>query len=86
MEPGNQHDEPVTTAYLGNFSRETAELIAGQLEERGWVWWYKEPGWLAALWEHGIRMFVDREHLSEAKDIAKAISADREAHGWPPLE
>jgi hypothetical protein len=50
------------------------------------VWWYKEPGILASLWEFGVRLFVDREHLAEAKEIANRISAEREAKGWPPLE
>ena len=78
--------EQVSTAYLGNFSRETANLIAAWLEERNIVWWYKEPGVMASLWEHGVRMFVDKEFLSEAKEKAKEISAEREAKGWPPLE
>jgi hypothetical protein len=78
--------ENVTTVYLGNFSGETARLVAEQLDQRGIAWWYKAPGFLAALWEHGIRMFVDKAHLAEAKEIAKKVSAEREAKGWPPLE
>jgi hypothetical protein len=76
----------VSTAYLGQFSRETANLIAAELEERDIVWWYKEPGILAGLWEHGVRMFVDKAYLAEAKEIAKRVSAEREAKGWPDLE
>ena len=78
--------ENVTTVYLGRYSRETANLVAAELEERDIVWWYKEPGILASLWEFGVRMFVDKEHYREAKDIADFISADRESKGWPPLE
>jgi hypothetical protein len=78
--------ERVSTAHLGQFSRETANLIAAELEDRNIVWWYKEPGVVASLWEHGVRMFVDTEHLAEAKEIARRVSAKREAEGWPPLE
>jgi hypothetical protein len=78
--------EDVTTVYLGNYSGESARLIAERLDERDIVWWYKAPGLLASLWEHGIRMFVDKRHLAEAKEIAKRVSAEREAKGWPPLE
>ncbi|HXJ65301.1 MAG TPA: hypothetical protein VNN79_16220 [Actinomycetota bacterium] len=79
--------EDITTVYLGRYSRETANLVAAELEHRNIVWWYKDPGILASLWEfNGVRMFVDKEHYREAKDIADFISADREAKGWPPLE
>ena len=78
--------EDITTVYLGRYSRETANLVAAELEDRDIVWWYKEPGILASLWEFGVRMFVDKAHYREAKDIADRISADREAKGWPPLE
>jgi hypothetical protein len=78
--------DAVSTAYLGNYSRESGNLIAAELEEREIVWWYKEPGIIAGLWEHGVRMFVDKAHLAEAKEIAKRVSAKREAEGWPPLE
>lgn len=76
----------VSTVYLGRYSRETANLVAEELEERNIVWWYKEPGIMASLWEFGVRMFVDKQHYREAKDIADRISAEREAQGWPPLE
>ena len=78
--------DDVSTAYLGNYSRETGNLIAAELEARHIVWWYKEPGIMASLFEHGVRMFVDRQHLTEAREIAKRVSAEREAAGWPPLE
>jgi hypothetical protein len=78
--------EDITTAYLGRYSRETANLVAAELEERDIVWWYKEPGIMASLWEFGVRLFVDKKHLAEAKEIANRISAEREAKGWPPLE
>ena len=67
----------VTTVHLGQFSRETANAIAGELETAGIAWWYKEPGWLAAVWEFGVRLFVDQERLEEARRIADRIVAER---------
>lgn len=64
----------VTTVHLGQFTRETANAIAGELEEREIVWWYKEPGFFAQIWEVGVRLFVDRAHLAEAKEIAQRLS------------
>ena len=67
----------VITVHLGQFSRETANEIAGELEEAGIVWWYKDPGWLSSLWEFGVRLFVDKQRLSEAKGIAQRVVARR---------
>ncbi len=78
--------ERVSTVHLGQYSRESANLIVAELEERGIVWWYKEPGFLAQVWEHGVRLFVDKHHLAEAKEIAERVVAERERQGWPPLE
>jgi hypothetical protein len=69
--------ERITTAHLGQYSRETANEIAGELEKAGIVWWYKEPGWLSQVWEYGVRLFVDRTRLPEAKAIAERIVAAR---------
>ncbi len=69
----------ISTVHLGQYTRETANEIAGALEEAGIVWWYKEPGWLSVVWEFGVRLFVDRRRLPEAKAIAERISAEREA-------
>ena len=63
--------EHITTVHLGQFSRETANAIAGELEAAGIVWWYKEPGWLSSAWEYGVRLFVDRARLEEARAIAR---------------
>jgi hypothetical protein len=71
----------VTTVHLGQFTRETANEIAGELEAAGIVWWYKEPGWLASVWEYGVRLFVDRSRLPEAKEIAGRIVARRNPTG-----
>lgn len=69
----------ISTVHLGQYTRETANEIAGALEEAGIVWWYKEPGWLSVVWEFGVRLFVDRRRLPEAKAIAARITAEREA-------
>jgi hypothetical protein len=69
--------ERITTAHLGQYTRETANEIAGELEKAGIVWWYKEPGWLSQVWEYGVRLFVDRSRLPEAKAIAERIVAAR---------
>ncbi len=74
-------DRNVTTVHLGRYTREHANDIAAQLEERDIVWWYKDPGYLSALWEKGVRLFVDRERLTEAQEIAATIL---EADGVPP--
>lgn len=68
---------PVSTVHLGHYSRETANEIAGELEEAGIFWWYKEPGWLSQVWEYGVRLFVDKRRLAEAKVIAERIVAER---------
>jgi hypothetical protein len=67
----------ITTVHLGQYTRETANEIAGELEAREIVWWYKEPGWLSVVWEQGVRLFVDRKRLAEAKEIADRIVAER---------
>ena len=71
--------ESVSTVHLGQFTRETANEIAGELESAGIVWWYKEPGWISAVWEFGVRLFVDRTRLAEAKAIAERITSARQA-------
>ncbi len=63
----------VSTVHLGQFTREHANAIAGELERAGIVWWYKEPGFLSSIWEHGVRLFVDRDRLEEAEAIAARV-------------
>ena len=41
------------------------------------MWWYKEPGYLSQVWEMGVRLFVDKSRLDEAKAIRDRIVADR---------
>jgi hypothetical protein len=66
----------VRTVYLGQYTHEHAETIAGQLEAAGIVWWYKAPGYLSQIWERGVRLFVDRTRLQEAKAIAERVLAE----------
>jgi hypothetical protein len=74
-------DRNVTTVHLGRYTREHANDIAAELEERDIVWWYKDPGYLSGLWEKGVRVFVDRDRFTEAQEIAAKIL---EADGIPP--
>ncbi|MFN2526970.1 MAG: hypothetical protein ABR505_12030 [Actinomycetota bacterium] len=63
----------VTTVHLGQFTHEHANEIAGELEKAGITWWYKQPGWLSSIWEHGTRLFVDETRVEEARAIADRI-------------
>lgn len=63
----------VRTVYLGQFTHEHANEIAGELEAAGIAWWYKAPGFFSQIWEHGVRLFVDRERLVEAREIAERV-------------
>lgn len=69
--------DPISTVHLGQYTRESANEIAGELERAGIVWWYKEPGWLSQVWEFGVRLFVDKKRLGEAKEIAERIVSER---------
>ncbi len=74
-------DRDVHTVHLGQYTHEHAEAIAARLEAAGIVWWYKAPGFLSQIWEHGVRLFVDRERLPEAKAIAQAVLAGDHSEG-----
>ncbi len=76
-EKGRGKAERVSTVHLGQYTRETANAIAGELEKARIVWWYKEPGYISQVWEFGVRLFVDKRRLAEAKAIAERISAER---------
>ena len=68
----------VRTVHLGQYTQEHAESIAAELEAAGIVWWYKAPGFLSQIWEHGVRLFVDRTRLEDAKAIAdRVLAADQ---------
>ena len=66
----------VRTVHLGEFLTPHADLIAEQLDARGIVWWSKEPGTLSRIWQLGVELFVDRERLAEARDLAAAVLRD----------
>jgi hypothetical protein len=77
------HENPdVTTVYLGQFTRERANAIAGELEAADITWWYKEPGFFSQIWEYGVRLFVDRARLDEVREIVARV----EANPPPPPE
>jgi hypothetical protein len=76
--------DDVRTVHLGQFTREHANEIAGLLEDAGIVWWYKAPGFLSQIWEHGVRLFVDRERLDEAKTIAERVLGADHSEGEDP--
>jgi hypothetical protein len=62
--------------YLGQFTHEHANEIAGELEEAGIAWWVKNPGTFAYVFlnEWGPRLFVDADRLDEARAIAERIA------------
>ena len=74
----------VRTVHLGQYTHEHAEAIAARLEEAGIVWWYKTPDFLSVLWERGVRLFVDRERLEEARAIADAVLGQASGEGSSP--
>lgn len=63
----------VKTVHLGQYTHEHAEAIAAELEAAGIVWWYKQPGYFSGIWEHGVRLFVDRARLDEARAISDRV-------------
>jgi hypothetical protein len=79
MGTGADRGKGISTVHLGQFTREAANEIAGRLEDADIVWWYKEPGWIASVWEFGVRLFVDRKRLPQARAIAQEVLAEREA-------
>jgi hypothetical protein len=74
--------DEVRTVHLGQYTPEHANAIAAELEANGIVWWYKAPGFLSQIWEHGVRLFVDRSRLDEARAIAdRVLAADPHSEG-----
>lgn len=67
--------DQIHTVYLGQYTHEHAESIAAELESAGILWWYKAPGFFSQIWEYGIRLFVDRRRLEEARSIAERVLA-----------
>ncbi|MGE5228060.1 MAG: hypothetical protein ACM3OO_14395 [Planctomycetaceae bacterium] len=75
----------VRTDYLGQFTRRDADRIAKGLEDAGIVWWWKEPGFLSSLWEVGVRLFVDRTRIDEAREIVRATTQTRPRRKGPQI-
>lgn len=67
------------TCYLGQFVEDNAERITAALEDAGIAHHAKQTGgltrWLFAG-EWGVRLFVDAERFTEARDIAARIAPD----------
>ena len=66
----------VRTVHLGEFLLPHADLIVEQLDAHGIVWWSKEPGPLSKIWQLGVELFVDRDRLEEARELANAVLSD----------
>jgi hypothetical protein len=62
--------------HLGEFLPEHASTIGDELNARGIAWWTKDPGAISRIWQLGIEMFVDRDRLEEAIQVAADVSAD----------
>ena len=70
-------DPSLRTTYLGQFTHEHAEKIAGAFEEAGISWTYKQFGRLTKLFfagEWGVRMFVDAARVEEARTIVSRLN------------
>jgi len=67
------------SAYLGQFTDEVANAIAGRLEEAGIAWSYKQAAFFTRIFfigEWGTRIFVDAESLDEARNIAMDVERE----------
>lgn len=65
------------TSYLGQYTDELANEIAGELEDAGIAWTYKQASWVTKMLfmgEWGTRLFVDSERMDEARAIAERLS------------
>ena len=87
--PAEEPAARVSTTYLGGYTWEHANEIAGELEAAGIVWWFKQPGFLSQIWEFGaVRLFVDKDRLDEARVIADRVAPEgrpgRRGRSSPP--
>ncbi len=68
---------PERTSYLGQFTDEVANEIAGELVQAGIGWHYKQSGAFAQVLfagEWGTRLFVEHSRLAEARQIAATVT------------
>jgi hypothetical protein len=71
--------DQIRTSYLGQYTDEIANEIAGALEAAGIAWTYKQATWITqALFvgEWGTRLFVDSSKLDTARAIAERITEE----------
>lgn len=69
------------STYLGQFTDEVANEIAGELESSGIAWSYKQAGSFTRIFfigEWGTRLYVDHDRLEEARRIADRVRRKRE--------
>ena len=66
----------VRTVHLGEFLTRHADLITEQLDAHGIVWWSKEPGPLSKIWQLGVELFVDRDRLQQARELANTVLSE----------
>jgi hypothetical protein len=71
----------VKSVYLGQYTDEVANLIAGELERAKIAWSYKQAARFTKIFfmgEWGTRLFVEDERIEEAREIAERI--EKQAH------
>jgi hypothetical protein len=64
------------SVYLGQYTDETANLIAAELEQAEIGWSYKQSGFVTRIFfagDWGTRLFVESAKLDEAKTIADRV-------------
>lgn len=78
MTRGSGGVPPMKSVYLGQYTDEIANLIAGAFEQAGISWSYKQAGSVSKIFfmgEWGTRLFVDESRLDEAKAIVERVIA-----------
>lgn len=67
---------PQRSVYLGQYTDETANEIAGALHDAGIPWHFKQSGLIGRvlfMGDWGTRLFVEVSRLDEARAIAERI-------------
>ncbi|HVL82434.1 MAG TPA: hypothetical protein VM840_12670 [Actinomycetota bacterium] len=73
---------PLRTVYLGQFTDELANEIAGALHDAGIAWTYKQAGAIGKalfIGEWGTRLYVDDAKIEQAREIAEGVKAAYDA-------